>query len=1094
MNSTVSVWTSSLTSKAESEVARIVREAPGAASVYDHIAASGLTESELTIRLTEAFNKLVKMTMSDTTLHVVGIVPLSNDAADLQIKTLAKACAGVRHDITLHVIGLRSGICRLFGIAETSESLATEQKNIDELKASSADSHLSISFSLIDDYVANGAPVRFTINSFAHYLAVFQLTLAKDYYAVLSPSMLASHRGQNISIGLSTLKFDRTATARQLLGLGFLSALDNVGINRREVDAQKASHAAEQFLSGISDRYPILFREQIRPLYKDKGFEEGRVVAMASDILDADISDLRDSILSLLHSDSMSLPEKEAVLSQILGRDNENIRGVHYEQETTIIDDACTEPIDIFINAFNDYCPDSHLLPIRSDFEALKLYDFNLSTLEMEESPQNKKALNPLSDLKKLKRSILNTTAYIRNKTEELSDLQKANDRRENVVEIRKKWSRPPGNPDTVIFKEQPLDDKYIPTAGLERKKSVDLRKFFSPVRDQLKLGSCTSFAVTGMYEAMMNIRNFSGDNVMSPAYLYYYSNVCTGRPEGGSNFYEQLEVLGKRGVCQEYMYPYKPDDTSEAPTEAAEAEAAKHRVLSAKQIMLVDTADKKATIDKNHELLTSALSEGFPVGISLRIFDVFGKDGSFILHPDDCPEKTDIGFHAMVIAGYSEENDIYIVRNSWGEDFGDNGYCYIPSVYIDDPDYLSFACIITETTDSVASNSAEIPPLIAEFAATESEIQAAAIRNVISKTKVELNCNIRIYKEYYKYYQRLIQQLAIPKVQEDIRKAAQTASTLHYIELDKEREKLESSFVAKLKEYKKAMRYVIAWLLLAAVISGLLYYVIRENVVGITALVFSILGAFAWAGYKWNVRRRRRELQEELDHIATRVARKSEELLEMQIKFHVAGMWLSRFHHLSRDLGTVYDRLVSYNSTLCGWRQFYSNSVDTLEEPDGPMFRILDPTKLLQSFFDANKTWIVGKIDLMKVFDEYQVSADNLEKSHETLRKSVGSATTALMADFDITEFLTGADYPYLSPVNLQEEIAQMLAVGQPTHKNTAVEVATPMRLLMACVDSDRKTRWLSTITPYFPLQPMHLDSNDKLSLTLLTLHPLPV
>lgn len=1094
MNSTVSVWTSSLTSKAESEVVRIVRTAPGAASVYDHIAASGLTESELTVRLTEAFNKLVKMTMSDTTLHIVGIVPLSDETGASQIKTLARACAGIRHDTTLHVVGLRSGICRLFGITDTPESLTAEQESIDELKACTADSSLSISFSLIDDYAANGAPVGFTINSFARYLAVFQLLLAKDYYAVLSPSMLASYRGQNISIGLSSLTFDRAATARQLLGLGFLSALDNVGINRREVDAQKATHAAEQFLSGISERYPRLFREQIRPLYKDKGIEEGRVVAKASDILDNDISELRDSILSLLHSDSMSLPEKEAVLSQILGRDNENIRGVHYEQETTIIDDACNEPIDIFVNAFNDCCSDSHLLPIRSDFEALKLYDFNLSTLEMEESPQNEKALNPLADLKKLKRSILNTTAYLRNKTEELSDLQKANDRRENVVEIRKKWSRPKGNPAAVVFKEQPLDDKYVPTPGLERKKSVDLRKFFSPVRDQLNLGSCTSFAVTGMYEAMMNIRNFSGDNVMSPAYLYYYSNICTGRPEGGSNFYEQLEVLGKRGICQEYMYPYQPDDTSQAPTEAAEAEAAKHRVLSARQIILVDTADKKATVDKNHELLTSALSEGFPVGISLKIYDVFGKDGAFILHPDDCPEKTDSGFHAMVIVGYSDENDFYIVRNSWGENFGDNGYCYIPSVYIDDPDYLSFACIITETTDSVAGNSAEIPPLIAEFAATESEIQAAAIRNVISKTKVELNGNIRIYKEYYKYYQRLIQQLAIPKVQEDIRKAAQTTSTLHYIELDKEREKLESSFVAKLKEFKKAMRHVIAGLLLMAVLFGLVYYVLHENVVGITALAFGVLGAFAWAGYKWNVRRRRRELQEELDHIATKVAHKSEELLEMQIKFHVAGMWLSRFHRLSRDLGTVYDRLVSYNSTLCGWRQFYSNSVGALEEPEGAMFRILDPTKLLQSFFDANKAWIVGKIDLMKVFDEYQVSADNLEKSHETLRSAVGAATAALMADFDITEFLTGAGYPYLLPVNLQDEIARLLAVGQPTHKNTAVDVAPPMRLLMACVDSDRKNRWLSAITPFFPLQPMHLDSNDKLSLTLLTLHPLPV
>jgi C1A family cysteine protease len=40
------------------------------------------------------------------------------------------------------------------------------------------------------------------------------------------------------------------------------------------------------------------------------------------------------------------------------------------------------------------------------------------------------------------------------------------------------------------------------------------------------------------------------------------------------------------------------------------------------------------------------------------------------------------IGAHAMLVVGYTK--DAFIVRNSWGTAWGDNGYCYFPIAYID--------------------------------------------------------------------------------------------------------------------------------------------------------------------------------------------------------------------------------------------------------------------------------------------------------------------------------------------------------------------------------------------------------------------------
>jgi C1A family cysteine protease len=36
-----------------------------------------------------------------------------------------------------------------------------------------------------------------------------------------------------------------------------------------------------------------------------------------------------------------------------------------------------------------------------------------------------------------------------------------------------------------------------------------------------------------------------------------------------------------------------------------------------------------------------------------------------------------------MLCVGYSDPDRVFIVRNSWGSDWGDKGYCYIPYDYL---------------------------------------------------------------------------------------------------------------------------------------------------------------------------------------------------------------------------------------------------------------------------------------------------------------------------------------------------------------------------------------------------------------------------
>jgi len=61
--------------------------------------------------------------------------------------------------------------------------------------------------------------------------------------------------------------------------------------------------------------------------------------------------------------------------------------------------------------------------------------------------------------------------------------------------------------------------------------------------------------------------------------------------------------------------------------------------------------------------------------------FDNVGRDGH--IPPDAKPSKD--GGHDMLMVGYI--GNYYIVKNSWGADYGDNGYIYVPKKLLAHPE-----------------------------------------------------------------------------------------------------------------------------------------------------------------------------------------------------------------------------------------------------------------------------------------------------------------------------------------------------------------------------------------------------------------------
>ncbi len=227
------------------------------------------------------------------------------------------------------------------------------------------------------------------------------------------------------------------------------------------------------------------------------------------------------------------------------------------------------------------------------------------------------------------------------------------------------------------IAPPQPLPPAF---AAVEPKDAVDLRKFATPIGDQGQTSRCSAFAWTHATELVTSMKTGSSPR-LSPSftmlefqrmqgdakdyqYAYKGGDGTTGGPDPG-------RLLTEQGTCRQELWP----DSSEVPVTSERvlsADAGKHVLPATPLPISLEDARK-------------VLSAGCPVHISINTGEAFsdiGRDGMF--NAAEAPSGQH-GRHAMLMVGYT--GNFYIVKNSWGTDWGDNGYCYIPKKVLEASD-----------------------------------------------------------------------------------------------------------------------------------------------------------------------------------------------------------------------------------------------------------------------------------------------------------------------------------------------------------------------------------------------------------------------
>ena len=198
---------------------------------------------------------------------------------------------------------------------------------------------------------------------------------------------------------------------------------------------------------------------------------------------------------------------------------------------------------------------------------------------------------------------------------------------------------------------------------------SVDLRQYCSPIEDQGNLGSCTGNAVAGAIELLDKRGGRTLD--VSRLFIYYYERLLEGTVNYDSGAYirDGIRATNKYGAPLESLWPYNINKFKTVPTQAAITDGAKRKVM-----LYERAADFNACID--------ALNNGFPVIIGFDVYSSFETTAvartGMMPYPNTSKESL-LGGHAVLIVGYNNATQRFIVRNSWGTNWGDKGYFYMP-------------------------------------------------------------------------------------------------------------------------------------------------------------------------------------------------------------------------------------------------------------------------------------------------------------------------------------------------------------------------------------------------------------------------------
>jgi C1A family cysteine protease len=210
-----------------------------------------------------------------------------------------------------------------------------------------------------------------------------------------------------------------------------------------------------------------------------------------------------------------------------------------------------------------------------------------------------------------------------------------------------------------------------INTVVIEPTPVSGIRLNMPPVLNQGSEGSCVAFAIGYAARSAEQFyrtgaSSYSNSiNTFSPEFLYNQIKFSTDCNSGAA-MQTALDFIKLNGICTYQSMPYSSTNgCSLLPSLTQSTEALNFKIATYAKLYCTDKAAIKSMIAQNHPVIINVIADNsFIAAKPGFIWKSYSGSGSLA--------------HCIVICGYDDAKNAYLVMNSWGTGWGDAGYSWI--------------------------------------------------------------------------------------------------------------------------------------------------------------------------------------------------------------------------------------------------------------------------------------------------------------------------------------------------------------------------------------------------------------------------------